>query len=258
MEYKGFQKTMAFFGALLIMISTALVLVSTKSPEEVVGQLLFFLILVGALLYGKRGGIITGIFSSVIYASLHFTSIISMGIGPVLPLILVRSAIYMVAGPLGGEIFFRIKHFMIEAGQSDFVDHETKLFNSAYFGNLVDMESKKFERYNTLSSIVVFTIDKETLMMYLDEPKTPGIKYIADGVVGNVRLVDEVGRVKTNAFAVILPFTPREGAEVVAKRLKEVMIGRVGYEECVEAEIISLPADKERLDALAAELIPAP
>lgn len=256
MEYKGFQKTMAFFGALLILISTALVLVSTKSPEEVVGQLLFFLILLGALLYGKRGGIITGILSSVIYASLHFTSIISMGIMPVLPLILVRSAIYMVAGPLGGEIFFRIKHFMIEAGQSDFVDHDTKLFNSAYFGGLIAVEGQKFERYNTITSIVLFTIDQETLGLYLDEPKTPGIKYIADGVVGNVRLVDEVGRIKNNVFAVILPFTPREGAEVVAKRLKEVMVGRVGYEDCVKTEVISLPADKERLDALTAELVP--
>jgi hypothetical protein len=257
MEYKGFQKTMAFFGALLILISTALVLVSTKSPEEVVGQLLFFLILLGALLYGKRGGIITGILASVIYASLHFTSIISMGVAPVLPLIIVRAAIYMVAGPLGGEIFFRIKHFMIEAGQSDFVDNDTKLFNAAYFGSLIDMESKKFERYNTISSVVTFAIDKETLKLYLDEPKTPGIKYIADGVVGNVRLVDEVGRINTETFAVILPFTPREGAEVVSKRLRDVMIGRVGYEDCVTAEIISLPADKERLDGLAAELAPA-
>jgi hypothetical protein len=119
------------------------------------------------------------------------------------------------------------------------------------------MESKKFERYNTISSVVLFTIDKETLALYLDEPKTPGIKYIADGVVGNVRLVDEVGRVKANVFGAILPYTPREGAQVVAKRLEEVMVGRIGYEDSVKTEIISLPTDKERFDALVAELVPA-
>jgi len=155
MEYKGFQRTMAFFGALLILISTALVLVSTRNIQEVVGQLLFFLILIGALLYGKRGGIITAILATVIYTTLHFPTILSMGIAPVLPLILVRAAIYCVAGPLGGEIFSRIKQFMIEAGRSDFVDNDTKLFNGGYFGTLVDMEAKKFERYNTISSVLL-------------------------------------------------------------------------------------------------------
>ncbi len=256
MEYRGFQRTMAFFGALLILISTALVLVSTKNVQEVVGQLLFFIILIGALLYGKRGGIITAILASVIYTTLHFPTIISMGIAPVMPLILVRTAIYCVAGPLGGEIFSRIKQFMIEAGRSDFVDNDTKLFNGGYFGTLVDMEAKKFERYNTISSIVLLTVDNETIEMYLAEPKTPGIKYIADGVVGNVRLVDEVGIIDRNVFGVILPFTPREGAEVVAKRLQSIMTSRVGYDESVSYEIISLPADKERLDKLAATLAP--
>jgi hypothetical protein len=254
MEYKGFQRTMAFFGALLILISTALVLVSTKNVQEVVGQLLFFLILVGALLYGKRGGIITAILASVIYASLYFPTIISMGITPVLPLILVRSAIYLVAGPLGGEIFSRIKQFMIEAGNSDFVDSDTKLFNGSYFGSLIDVEAKKFERYNTISSVVLLKIDKETMGLYMEEPKSPGIKYIADGVVGNVRLVDEVGILDTTSFAVILPFTPREGAEVVAKRLQSIMTNRVGYDESVNYEIISLPADKDKMDALAVSL----
>jgi len=254
MEYKGFQKTMAFFGALLILISTALVLVSTKNLQEVVGQLMFFLILVGALMYGKRGGIITAVLSSVVYASLHFPTIISMGIGPVLPLILVRSAIYCVAGPLGGEIFFRIKQFMIEAGQSDFIEHDTKLFNAGYFGNLVDLEAKKFERYNTISSVVLFTVNPETMETYLSEPKSPGIKYVADGIVGNVRLVDEVGDINANTFGVVLPFTPRDGAEVVAKRLNSIITSRIGYDESVTYDIISLPADKDKMDALAAKL----
>lgn len=254
MEYKGFQRTMAFFGALLILISTALVLVSTRNIQEVVGQLLFFLILIGALLYGKRGGIITAILATVIYTTLHFPTILSMGIAPVLPLILVRAAIYCVAGPLGGEIFSRIKQFMIEAGRSDFVDNDTKLFNGGYFGTLVDMEAKKFERYNTISSVLLLTIDKETTEMYLAEPKTPGIKYIADGVVGNVRLVDEVGIIDRNTFGVILPFTPREGAEVVAKRLQSIMTSRVGYDDSITYEIIGLPADKDRMDQLAVSL----
>jgi hypothetical protein len=245
---------MAVFGALLILISTALVLVSTKNIQEVVGQLLFFLILIGALMYGKRGGILTAILSSVIYAAMQFPSILSMGLAPVLPLIIVRGLIYCVAGPLGGEIFFRIKQFMIEAGQSDFVDTDTKLFNAAYFGNLIDLEAKKFERYNTLSSIVMFKIDPETMTLYLEEPKSPGIKYIADGIVGNVRLVDEVGCVDRNTYGVILPFTPREGAEVVASRLQSTITSRVGYDESVSYEILSMPDDKEKIESLVSEL----
>jgi hypothetical protein len=258
MEYKGFQRTMAFFGALLILISTALVAVSTRNVEEIVGQMLFFLILFGALWYGKRGGIITAILSTAIYLSLHFSAFLTMGwskgLEVVGPLIIVRAAIYLVAGALGGEIFFRIKQFMIEAGKQEFVDRETKLFNSGYFGTLVNLEAKKFERYNTISSVLVIKLDPDTMVAYMEEPKTPGMKYIADGLVGNVRLVDEVGRIDKNSFGVILPFTPKEGAEVVAKRLASITTSRVGYDNAVDFEIISLPADKDRFDQMAASL----
>jgi hypothetical protein len=258
MEYKGFQRTMAFFGALLILISTALVAVSTRNVQEIVGQLLFFLILFGALWYGKRGGIMTAILSTAIYLSLHFPTFLSMGwargLEVVGPLIIVRAAIYLVAGALGGEIFFRIKQFMIEAGRQEFVDRETKLFNNAYFGTLVNLEAKKFERYKTISSILIIKLDKTTMAAYMQEPKTPGMKYIADGLVGNVRLVDEVGRIEQNSFGVILPFTPRAGAEIVAKRLSSIATSRVGYDNAVECEILSLPADKEKFDEMAARL----
>jgi hypothetical protein len=258
MEYKGFQRTMAFFGALLILMSTALVAVSTRNLEEIVGQLLFFLILFGALMYGKRGGIVTAILSTAIYFSLHFETFLTMGwskgLEVVGPLIIVRALIYIVAGALGGEIFFRIKQFMIEAGQQEFVDRETKLFNGTYFGTLVNLEAKKFERYETISSVLTIKLDPDTMVAYMEEPKTPGMKYIADGLVGNVRLVDEVGRVGKNAFGIILPFTPRAGAEVVAKRLVSITTSRVGYDNAVDYEIISLPADKDRFDKLAASL----
>ncbi len=258
MEYKGFQRTMAFFGVLLILISTALVAVSTRNLQEIVGQLLFFLILFGALWYGKRGGIITAILSTAVYLSFHFPTFLSMGwskgLEVVGPLIIVRAAIYLVAGALGGEIFFRIKQFMIEAGRQEFVDRETKIFNSTYFGNLVNLEAKKFERYNTISSILVIKLDPDSMIAYMEETKTPGMKYIADGLVGNVRLVDEVGRIDKNTFAVILPFTPREGAEVVAKRLVSITTSRVGYDDSVDFEILSLPADKDGFDKMAAKL----
>lgn len=259
MEYKGFQRTMAFFGALLIIISTALVAVSTRNIQEIVGQFLFFLILFGALWSGKRGGILTAILSTAIYLSLHFPTFLSMGwakgLEVVGPLILVRAAIYIVSGALGGEIFFRIKQFMIEAGKQEFVDNETKLFNRSYFGTLVNLEAKKFERYKTISSILMIKLDSTVMTEYMAEPKTPGMKYIADGLVGNVRLVDEVGRVNQNEFGVILPFTPREGAEVVAKRLLAISTSRVGYDDSVAYEILSLPADKEGFDKLAGDLM---
>jgi hypothetical protein len=197
--------------------------------------------------------------STAIYLSLHFPTFLSMGwskgLEVVGPLILVRAAIYIVSGALGGEIFFRIKQFMIEAGKQEFVDNETKLFNKSYFGTLVNLEAKKFERYKTISSILVIKLDGTVMSEYMGEPKTPGMKYIADGLVGNVRLVDEVGRISQNEFGVILPFTPRDGAEVVAKRLVSISTSRVGYDDSVTYDILSLPADKEAFDKMAGDLM---
>lgn len=253
MDYKGFQRFILVSGSLLIIASTGLVFITTRSIPETIGQLLFFLLLIGALYDGRRGGTVSAILASTIYATMHFTSILSQGIGPVLPLILIRSVIYCVTGPLGGEILSKIKQFMVEASHQEFVDPETKIFNRVYFARLAEVELSKFERYNTVSSIVIVTVDPEALALYLKAPRSPGIKYLTEAITGSVRLVDEVGRVDDGVFGVILPFTPDEGAKIVAKRLHLATSNRLGYEDSVDCEIISLPGDKERLEAMIRE-----
>lgn len=250
MDYKGFQRFIFISGSLLILVSTALVFVTTRNIQEVVGQLLFFLLLAGGVYYGLRGGIVAAILASTVYAALQFPTILSLNISAVLPLILIRAAIYGITGPLGGEILAKIKQFMIEASHQEYVDEETKIFNKVYFIKLAEIELAKFERYNTVASLVVVNLNPKAVEMYLESPQSPGIKYIADAITSNVRLVDEVGRIDNHTFAVILPFTSADGAGVVAKRLLTVTENKLGYTNSVSCDVIALPDDKAKLEGI--------
>ncbi len=250
MDYRGFQRFILISGSVLIVISTILVYITTRSIPEAIGQLLFFLLLAGAVYYGRRGGIVTAIMASTIYATLHFPTILSLGISPVLPLILVRTAIYGITGPLGGELLAQIKRFMVEASQNQFVDPETKIFNKIYFAKLVQTELARFERYKTVSSVVMLNLDPEVVNLTRESPQEQGLRSVAEGLMSSIRLVDEVGRVEDQVFGVILPFTPADGAKIVARRLASVATDRLGYDNAVEYDIISLPDDKSKMEAM--------
>jgi len=260
MDYKGFQRFVLIAGTALVIVSATLVaLVMPKTAEglkEVVGQLLFFLLLIGAVYDGWRGGVVTAILASTIYAAIQFPTILSLKIEPVLPLILVRAAIYLVTGPLGGGIMSNVKKLMIEASHNEFVDTETKIFNKLYFAKLASVELARFERYNTVSSIVMINLEPRALAMYLETPKSPGMMEVAKTIVNHVRLVDEVGRLSNDIFGVILPFTANDGAQIVASRLAAVTSDLIGYEDCVEYEVISLPNDKGKMEAIIHNLAP--
>lgn len=258
MDYRGFQRFVLLAGSAFVVVSATLVaIVMPKTAEglkEVIGQLLFFLLLIGAVYDGWRGGVLTAILASTIYAAIQFPTILSLKIEPVLPLILVRAAIYLVTGPLGGGIMSNVKKLMIEASHNEFVDSETKIFNKLYFAKLAQVELARFERYNTVVSIVKINIDPQSLALYLETPKSPGMKEVAKTIVNHVRLVDEVGRLSEKAFGVILPFTSNDGAQIVATRLAAVTSDLIGYEDCVACEVISLPKDKEQMESMVSEL----
>ncbi len=259
MDYRGFQRFVLLAGSAFVIVSATLVaLVMPKTAEglkEVIGQLLFFLLLIGAVYDGWRGGVLTAILASTIYAAIQFPTILSLKIEPVLPLIFVRAAIYLITGPLGGGIMSNVKKLMIEASHNEFVDTETKIFNKLYFAKLAQVELARFERYNTVASIVKINLEPQSLSLYLETPRSPGMIEVAKTIVNHVRLVDEVGRLSDEVFGVILPFTADDGAKIVAKRLATVTSDLLGYEDSVSFEVISLPKDKDKMEAMVSELV---
>lgn len=254
MSYNDFRKMLIFFGGGVILITSLFIFVNFRSLTEIVGQLLFLLILLGAAYYGREGGIITAILATVIYASLYFPTIMSMGVLTVLPLILVRAAIYGFTGPVGGEICSRIKRFLSEVGNQQFIDPHTKLFNQQYCARLLKAQIDNFDRYNTIFSLVLIRL-RSNIMEYLKQERYQHVlKEIADGIVRDIRLVDEAGRIGDDQFLIVLPYTPEDGAKVAAKRVYGSLKKKLGEEDGAEYQILAFPAHRSEVENLIQQL----
>lgn len=254
MTYDDFRRMLILFGGGVILITSVFVFIGLRSVPEVVGQLLFLIILFGAAYYGREGGIMTAILATVIYAAVYFPTIISVGVGPILSLILIRAAIFGFTGPVGGEICSRIKRFLTEVGNQQFIDPNTRLFNNQYFARVLKAQVENFDRYNTVFSVVLIDIS-DNVMSYLRQEKYQHVlKEIADDILKGIRLVDEAGRVKEDQFLVLLPYTPEEGAKIAAKRVYSSLEKKLGEGEGAAYKILSFPANRPEVEHLIQQL----
>lgn len=111
-------------------------------------------------------------------------------------------------------------------------DPVTGFYSSARLKELVKLEVERSMRYGYPLSFVAMNIDD---IVSLSETETIDeslfesiIKELGKCVRGSLRSVDIVGRLG-NVLLLILPHTPREGAELVANRLKQKLEGlRIG------------------------------
>lgn len=254
LSYNDFRKMLIFFGGGVILVTSLFIFINFHSITEIIGQLLFLVILLGAAYYGRDGGIITAILATVIYTSLHFPTIMSMGVLTVFPLILARAAIYGFTGPVGGEICSRIKRFLTEVSNQQFIDPQTKLFNQQYCAKLLKAQIDNFDRYHTIFSLVLIRL-RSNIMQYLKQERYQHVlKEIADEIVRDIRLVDEAGRIGDDQFLIVLPYTPEEGAKVAAKRVYSSVKKRLGEEDGADYQILAFPTHRSEVENLIQQL----
>lgn len=254
LSYDNFKKMLIFFGGGVIIITSLLIFVNFRSITEVAGQLLFLVILLGAAYYGRDGGIVTSILATIIYASLFFPTIMSMGVLTVLPLILIRAAIYIFTGFVGGEICSRIKRFLTEVSNQQFIDPYTKLFNQQYCAKLIRAQIDNFERYNTIFSLVLIRLS-DNIMKYLKQERYQHVlKEIAEGIVRDIRLVDEAARIGEDEFLIVLPYTPEDGAKVAASRVYNSLKKKLGEGDGANYQILAFPAHRSEVENLIQQL----
>jgi len=122
------------------------------------------------------------------------------------------------------------------------------------FGLRAKQELKRAERYCEFLSLVI--IDITSLSKFTEKTnkitkKTQGLqRNLEDMVREGVRETDIVSQFENNRLALLLPETPKEGADCAYKRLKEEIKAfassffRIPQEWEAPAEIVSFP-DKE-------------
>ena len=107
------------------------------------------------------------------------------------------------------------------------IDPVSGILKREMFLEMADRELRRSWRYNTPMSLLVFDIDRMGVIN-LEHGREAGnyvLRQVASTCRGNLRSVDGIGRYEEDSFAVLLPMTNRDGAKIVADRLRVLVAG---------------------------------
>jgi len=119
------------------------------------------------------------------------------------------------------------------------------ILDTTMFINRVDYELKRAERYSIFMSLVVFDISflKENLEINFEKTSIDLYNLISK----KVRVIDIISLLGDNQIALLFPETNRQGAEIVSKRVNQVIkdsVTSIGYNKkdyMIPMEIASYP-----------------
>ncbi len=267
MKYSRFEMLVLLFGGAAVATTAASAAARKTDVVEVIAQLLILVVLLGALHWGRKGGYIASLLAVAGYLALRLPMILEAGtLSPTLiQLLLTRTVVYGALGIVGGEICSRIKYLFVKLEGGGHIDEVTDLYNASFLKHLMRTHLAQFDRYNAPFSLVLLKLDVEALQ---DVPKGRMKRLLRDGgaaLLGDVRLVDEMGRFSDDTFCAILPNTPLAGGNVAGARLEKTLKAslrskKVQGETLVTREVLACPENRAAIDELAeveAEGLPA-
>jgi len=113
----------------------------------------------------------------------------------------------------------------------------TKQTEITFFGQ-VQNELKRARRYRAFLSLVV--LDLRQAAINGDSGDGAGTEKLADLLAENVREIDCVAGLNDQVFGVLLPETPRQGAEAVGRRMTELVRSQLSLEQSAADSGISM------------------
>jgi len=228
---------------------------------EVVATLLFLPIFLAFVLRGVWGGVVTALLAIAAYAALRSPAIDAIGFGEFAGLIASRSAAYLIFGAVGGWSVQVLEGSLEKLELYDEIDDETGLYNARHLLNQIDLESARARRYQTLYSLVLLDLPASALAPLRPRERRSLMRDLGRLLGEGVRSVDHVVHVRdgdVHRFAVVLPETAEEGAEVFRGRFSERVAGYLGERgvavpDPLLARALTLPRDDEGIAAVRRE-----
>jgi GGDEF domain-containing protein len=251
MTYDYFRNLGLVFGLALTLGTTLLIYLGYADPVEAMGQALFVIILVFAVLYFQKGGAWAALAASVIYLGALWA------IGPkteaayVWPAAILRITMYGFTGVAGGEICARVKTALDEISSTDLIDHDTGLFRKEYFFKVVGSNIEVFERYKSPFSLLVFSFNPADMEKLPRKARDTALLAIGREIKESIRPSDEASRPGEDSFAILLDLTVGQNTEAVIARVNTVLKRVLGDEAAISHKLLSTPDDLEEIRAYA-------
>jgi GGDEF domain-containing protein len=229
---------------------------------EVAATLLFVPIFLAFVFRGVLGGVAAAVAAVAVYAALRYPAIDAVGWGEFTGLIISRAAAYLIFGAIGGWSMQVLEGSLTKLELYDEVDDETGLFNARHLLHQADLEKARARRYQTLFSIVLLDLPSAPFAALKARERRSVLRDLGRLLGEGVRNVDHVVHAHdgtVHRFAVVLPETAHEGAEVFRgrfdERVRHYLAGR-GLSldgATTPARAITFPGDDEALDEVRAE-----
>lgn len=259
MEYRRFEWLTIGVGAATVLATVLMTLSPRPDLVELAAQVLILCVLVGAVHWGRKGGLIAAVAATVLYVLLRIPSVAGVGVSSdLLELIIVRAGTYGLIGVAGGELCGRIKYFFARLEDSLSIDEVARVYNQRFIGQLLRTSLSTHARYRVPFSVVSLTLAPGLTSELRPAKVGTLVRTVADTIRDDIRLVDEVGRLDDGTFLMLLPHTPKAGAEVAAARVRAGVRDVLGAKDAsVVVTVLGAEEDLEPLTALAETLAPA-
>jgi len=258
MKYRYFELIVLAVGTIAVLGAVA---VSTAAGnvgwQTIVGELLVLLVLAAAVHWGRNGGFIAAAITVVFYVVLTVLAVAqSSGIKPpMVQLVVVLMVAYGAVGVVGGEICGRMKYQLARVESGSALDADTGLYAEAVVRGLTESGLARFRRHSAPFSIVVVTMPSGPFGSLKPLQRRSLLRRTADRVRGELRLVDDIGRLSDGRIVVMLPSTASDGARVVAERLASVIGQSLDTDqEGIGMEVLAMDIDPEAVERFAAAL----
>ncbi|MHB1340129.1 MAG: GGDEF domain-containing protein [Coriobacteriia bacterium] len=258
MKYSRFEALMITLGGIVIVGSIFVAPTANPQWQELLGQALLLVVLAGAVHWGRDGGSVAAVAATLVYVVVRIPLLSTEGLSPaVVGMILTRMITFGVVGILGGEMFGRIKYFFARLNGASMLDEHTNVYNRAYCGTALKSGLGQFQRYQAPFAVALVSLAPGLLTDLRPSRQRSLLRNVASHIRNDIRLVDDVGYLGDGRFLLILPQTPKSGAEVAADRVRGTVRDLVGArDESVTATALAVPEDASAICDLARSLDP--
>ena len=220
MKYEAFERLVLLLGAASVLATLAIASGTPLLAQEIVAQLLVFVVLVGAVHWGRRGGLLAAIGASLVYAAMWIFSADLTEMTPqLLALMLTRVFAYGLIGIVGGALCAKMKYVLASLEHASGVDGVTGIYSEQMLAPLLDNATARFERYVEPYSLIVIEPRQLAMRSPSNSRERALVRRVAGHIRGDIRLMDDAGRTADGRFVVILPHTDKSGGQVATDRL---------------------------------------
>jgi GGDEF domain-containing protein len=251
-KYPRFEWLTIGVGAVTVLATVVFALRPAPEWTEIIAQLLLMPVLIGAVHWGRKGGMIGALGATLAYVALRLPSIVAVGLqAEVLQLILIRTVTYGFVGIIGGEICGRIKYFFARLEDSLSIDEHTRVYNQRFIAQLLSNHLGESARYGTVFSVAIVRLAPSLTAELRPSRVRTLVRAVADHIRNDVRLVDDVGRLDDGRYVLVLPHTAKDGAMIAATRVRAGVRDVLGAkDESVSVIVMCCLEDRADIEGL--------